>query len=198
MTDATVTKRALVIPGGRGGPYTPWCAYPADAAEYRGAEVEYLWWSRMDPGVGLAHLADDERGPWTEVDLKPAFEKYGPDRPLVIAKSLGTFASPLAADHETPAVWLTPLLTSPWVVAGLRRATAPFLLVGGTGDPSWNPELARELTPWVHEIPGADHGFYVPGPLSGSLAAMAGIVEAVETFLDETVWPARERPVRPR
>jgi len=38
VTDATVTKRALIIPGSLGGPYTPWCMYPADAAEYRGAE----------------------------------------------------------------------------------------------------------------------------------------------------------------
>ncbi|GIG63785.1 alpha/beta fold hydrolase [Phytomonospora endophytica] len=189
MTDATVTKRALIIPGGRGGPYTPWCLYPADAAESRGADVDYMWWSRMDPGVGLTHLEGDERGPWTDVDLAPAFATHGPAKSLVIAKSLGSFATGFAAEHGNPAVWLTPLLISPRIVDGLRRATAPFLLIGGTGDRSWNSALARELTPYVHEIPDADHGFYVPGGLGESLKVMGGIVAAVENFLDETVWP---------
>lgn len=189
VTDATVTKRALIIPGGRGGPYTPWCMYPADAAEARGAEIDMLWWSRMDPGVGLIGPEGDDRGTWTDTDLAPAFAKHGPAKSLVIAKSLGTFATGFAAEHGNPAVWLTPLLISPRVVDGLRRATAPFLLVGGTGDHSWNPDLARELTPFVHEIPDADHGFYVPGGLGETLKALAGIVAAVETFLDEVVWP---------
>ena len=53
---------------------------------------------------------------------------------VLIGKSLGTYAAALAAERGLPAIWLTPLLTSDWVVDGLRRSTAPFLLVGGTAD----------------------------------------------------------------
>lgn len=63
----------------------------------------------------------------------------------------------------------------------------PMLLVGGTADRSWNAALARELSPRVHEVDGADHGLIVPGPLTASLAALAGVVAAVEGFLGE-VW----------
>jgi hypothetical protein len=88
-----------------------------------------------------------------------------------------------------PAVWLTPTLTTQWTVDALRRATAPLLLVGGTADPHWNGELARELTPHVLEVADADHGMYVPGPLAASAAVLGQVVTAVETFLDEVVWP---------
>lgn len=53
------------------------------------------------------------------------------------------------------------------MVAGLRAATEPYLLVGGTDDESWDGALARDLTPHVLEIEDADHGFYVPGRLAG-------------------------------
>ncbi|MGW4296911.1 hypothetical protein ACWEH1_28295 [Micromonospora chersina] len=36
-------------------------------------------------------------------------------RPLLIGRSLGTDAAAIAAQRSLPAVWLTPLLTLPWV-----------------------------------------------------------------------------------
>jgi hypothetical protein len=82
---------------------------------------------------------------------------------------------------------LTPVLTSDWVVSALRRCPAPFLLVGGTADKLWDSALARELSRYVLEVEGADHGMYVPGPLAGSAAVLGQVVTAVEEFLDE-VW----------
>ena len=55
-------------------------------------------------------------------------------------------------------IWLTPLLGDDECVAGLRRRTAPALLVGGSADPTWNGRLARELSDDVLELDGADHG----------------------------------------
>jgi hypothetical protein len=46
-----------------------------------------------------------------------------------------------------------------------------------------NSALARELTPHVLEVPDADHGMYVPGPLTDSIAVLAQMVVAVEDFL---------------
>jgi pimeloyl-ACP methyl ester carboxylesterase len=102
---------------------------------------------------------------------------------LLIGKSLGSHATGLAADRSLPAVWLTPLITAPWVADALARTTAPFLLVGGRADPSWDEDLARRLTPHVFSVEDADHGMYVPGPLTDSVAVLARVVVAVEVFL---------------
>jgi pimeloyl-ACP methyl ester carboxylesterase len=83
---------------------------------------------------------------------------------------------------------LTPLLVAQPVVEALRRATAPVLLVGGTADPAWVGPLARRLSPYVLEVPGADHGMYVPGPLARSAEVLGRVATAVEEFLDGTVW----------
>jgi hypothetical protein len=83
---------------------------------------------------------------------------YAGDVRLVIAKSLTTRVAGLAADRGWIGIWLTPLLGDAECVAGLRRRTAPALLVGGTADPTWNGRLARELSDDVLELDGADHG----------------------------------------
>ncbi|MGC5018724.1 alpha/beta hydrolase [Micromonospora sp. DT47] len=94
-------------------------------------------------------------------------------------------AAPLAADHGLRAVWLTPLLRLPEVVDALGRATAPFLLVGGTADTAWDGEVARRLTPHVLEIPDADHGMMVPGPLARSAEVLGRVCTAVEEFVQQ-------------
>ncbi|WP_320067230.1 hypothetical protein [Micromonospora sp. RTGN7] len=66
----------------------------------------------------------------------------------------------------------------------LARATAPFLLVGGTGDDSWDGAAARRLSPHVLEIGGADHALLVPGPLARSAEVLGRVCTAVERFLD--------------
>lgn len=117
---------------------------------------------------------------WVRAEVEPLLD----GSPLLIATSLGTNAARLAAERSLPAVWLTPVVTLPWVVAGMERATAPFLLVGGTADSYWDPAVARRLTPHVLEVDGADHGMLVPGPVSGSVAVLARVVAAMEEFLD--------------
>ena len=109
--------------------------------------------------------------------------------PLLIAKSLGTNAAMVAAERRLPAVWLTPILTVPWIPAALRRATTPFLLVGGTADPAWDGALARRLSTHVLEVEGADHGLQVPGPLVDSIAVLGRVVTVMEEFLGAIEWP---------
>ena len=82
---------------------------------------------------------------------------YAPDAQLVVAKSLTTLNTDVAAERSLRAIWLTPLLQVDDVVDGLRRRTAPALLVGGTEDETWNGTLARELSDDVLELDGADH-----------------------------------------
>jgi hypothetical protein len=53
----------------------------------------------------------------------------------------------------------------------------------------WDGALARRLTPHVLEIQDADHGMYVPGPLTASIGVLGRMVAAVQEFLDAIGWP---------
>jgi hypothetical protein len=175
---------AVVLPGRLYGPTAPLLAYAGDVAERRGATVHRLSWSAEPPKP-----FEPEVEAWVHGEVAPLLDSVG-GRPLLIGKSLGTNAAGLAASLGLPAVWLTPLLTVPWVVAAMERATAPMLLVGGTADPIWDGSVARRLSPHVLEVGGADHGMYVPGPLTDSVAVLGRVVVAVEEFLDTIGWPS--------
>jgi hypothetical protein len=189
----TSVRTAVVVPGRMFGPYTPLLMYAASAAEARGARVRSLHWTPppdLDPADGAAPRT---RAAWVHGQVRPVLDEVtetgGP--PLVIGKSLATYAATLTADRRLPAVWLTPLLTDAGVVEALRRASAPYLLVGGTADElAWDGDLARKLSPHVFEVDGADHGMFVPGPLAASATVLGLVATAVERFLDEVVWPA--------
>jgi hypothetical protein len=180
-------RTAVVVPGGSGGPATPLLGYAAEAAERRGARPYPVWWNR--PGEAMAMAASPaDRGPWVCGEVEPVLAGAG-RRPLLIGRSLGSNAAALAADRRLPAVWLNPMLTTGWVSAALERAEAPFLLVGGAADTEWwDGALARTLTPYVLEVPGADHRMMVPGPLSASAEILGLVATAVEEFLDAVVW----------
>lgn len=184
------SREAVILPGGMFGPHAPLLMYAGDAAARRGAQLTPVSWDEPDRPPTLT---PEERGLWVLSQLDRAVPSLrtpetGSPGTLLIGKSLGTHAAVVAAERGFPAVWLTPVLTSDWVVDGLRRATAPFLLVGGTDDSLWDPGLARELTPYVLEVEGADHGMYVPGRLATSATVLGQVATAVEDFL-EVVWP---------
>lgn len=167
------------------GPAAGLVLYVSAVPERRGADLHRLSWSQEPPA---APLDDPTIEDWVAAEVTPFLDGVG-GTPLVVAKSLGTFAAGLAADRSLPAVWLTPVLTVPDVPAALARATAPFLLVGGTADEVWDGALARELTPHVIEVARADHGMMVPGPVSASITVLGRVVESVDRFLEEIGWP---------
>ncbi|WP_433359325.1 alpha/beta hydrolase [Actinoplanes sp. CA-142083] len=169
---------AVVIPGRLFGPGAPLPMYTGDLAESRATVHRHEWTS----------TPQSDAGPWVRAQVTPLLDKLG-GRPLLIGKSLGTYAAAVAAERDLPAVWLTPLLHLPAVVDAMSRATAAFLLIGGTRDDSWDAQVARRLTPHVFQVQGADHGMYVPGPLTASIAVLAQVVEATAEFLDEIGWP---------
>ncbi|MFI7616115.1 hypothetical protein ACIBP6_33320 [Nonomuraea terrae] len=174
-------RSAVVIPGGRYGPQAGLLAYVGEAARRRDAAVELVSWRPPED------LVVAEATPWVSGQVTPLVE--GLDRPVLIGKSLGSFGAAVAADRRLAGIWLTPLLTVPACVAALRRASEPFLLVGGTADGFWDGALARELTPHVVEVDGADHGMQVPGPLRRTAEVLGDVTTAVEAFLDGVVWP---------
>jgi hypothetical protein len=183
---------ALVIPGGRFGPAAGLLMYAGLVADRRGATVHRHSWSQEPSGP-----FEPEIESWVCADVARVLDVVG-DSPLLIAKSLGTNAAALAAERVLPAVWLTPVLTVPWVASAMDRATAPFLLVGGTADPMWDGALARRLSPYVLEVEGADHGMQVPGPLVDTIAVLGRVVVEMEEFLSAVGWPSSSSSRRPR
>jgi hypothetical protein len=174
------------------GPYQPLLFYAGLAAKARGASVEPIDWqppSSLDPSV-----ADPPaRQAWVLEQVAPVVDRLA-GTPVLIGKSLGTYAAELAAQRGLPAIWYTPLLHEELVPASLRASSAPFLLIGGTADLAWDGALARSLTPYVCEIPDADHGMMVPAGLPASAAVLGEVTAAAERFLDEVVWRVRDHP----
>jgi len=168
--------RAVLIPGRGYDTRAPLFAYLHEALRRLGRDVHPVRW-QVPAGLSLV---DAER--WVGDEVAPVLDA---PTDLLVAKSLGTFAARSAADRGLRAVWLTPLLTQPQVLAALDRAPAPFLLVGGTADRAWDGDAARRLTPHVLEVPEADHSLLVPGPLARSAEVLGRVCTAVEEFVGQ-------------
>jgi pimeloyl-ACP methyl ester carboxylesterase len=119
---------------------------------------------------------------------------------LVVGKSLGTHALPLAVEHGLAGIWLTPLLSDQDQVEALQRAGAPTLVVGGTADPYGDHGFATELASrWspaaqgqgVVELPGADHSLEVPGDPQASVEVLGKLTDTIARFLDLVADPTR-------
>lgn len=174
---------ALILPGSGYSSDGPLLNYARMAATRRGATVSAVAWTGVDamPQLSTAEL---EREICAQV--RPHLDVLA--SPLIIGKSLGVRAAALAADRDLPAIWLTPVLCYPDGLAALRRASAPFLLIGGTADRLWDSDVAAALSDHVLEIDGADHNMLVPGPMTESALVLGRVVTAIENFLDNVVW----------
>ena len=104
----------------------------------------------------------------------------------VIGKSLASGAAGLVADRGVPAVWLTPLLNERRVADDLSRAARPALLIGGSADEAWTPDVLADngLLQVVH-LEGLDHGLERPGDPMASLGALRAVTARIDEFLDE-------------
>ncbi|MEU7176562.1 alpha/beta hydrolase [Micromonospora tulbaghiae] len=167
-------RRAVLAPGRGYDTRGPLFVYIGEALRRLGFDVHEVTWR------SIGDLRLDSAPEWVAEQLDPVLDA-GVD--LLVGKSLGSFAAPLAVDRGIPAVWLTPLLTDPAVREPLGRATAPFLLAGGTADRVWDGAVARRLTPYVVEVADADHSMMVPGPLAASAEALGRVCTAVEEFV---------------
>ena len=170
---------AVILPGARYLPDAPLLWFAREAALAAGYDVMAVWDTY------------DRRGDaqqWVAERLTAALQQVPDLTPLLIAKSLTTLATGAAAERRLPAVWLTPLIAAAHpasgpVVAGLRAATAPALLVGGAADESWDPAIARAVPHGtVLEIADADHVLQVAGDIGRSLDALRTVATAVREF----------------
>jgi len=186
-TFTVMDKGMAFLPGASQGPWAPLLNYAWLAGcMARGAQPLHITWPEPYPDFTTA----EELGTWIAEKITPELDAFPVDRPVLVGKSMGAYAVGIAADRGLPAIWLTPRLDQAWIVTQLRRATAPYLLIGGTADQVWRRDVARELTKHVVEIPGANHGMVLENqPLARSAHILGEIATAYEQFLDEVVWP---------
>ena len=179
-------RPAILAPGGNNSVDVPLLMFAKLAVQRREGRTHPIKWEFAE---GRDFIAQRQQVVSQVEEAVDELRATTATAPLVIAKSLGSLAAPLAADRSLAAVWFTPLLTDEPTAAALRRATAPCLLIGGTADPFWNGQIARSLPAEVLEIEGADHAMIVPGRLAESAAALGQVITAVEDFLDHVIWP---------
>ncbi len=163
---------AVVLPGRGYTPARPLLHFTRSVLEFHGWTVREVWWR---PPVLSEYV------PWVREQAESALDTR-PVAELLIGKSLGSLAAPVAARRGLSAVWLTPLLSNAAVVDALAKATAPTLLVGGTADVLWDSTMAHGSGHQVFEVDDADHSMETSDP-----ARSAEIVRRYTVRLSEFV-----------
>ncbi|WP_226345916.1 hypothetical protein [Agilicoccus flavus] len=165
---------ATILPGRGYTPDGPLLHYTRRVLHDRGWTVREHWWER-----GAATTLDEARDEATDV-VKGA---HAHGLHLVVGKSLGSLAAPVVVDHGLPAIWLTPLLREDVVRAAILATLEPTLVVGGTGDASWDREVAAASHAQVHEVKGADHSLEIPGSSDDSVKILRRILRRIDDFV---------------
>lgn len=178
--EGTPVGTAVVVPGRGYPPAAPLTFFAGFALLQHGWSVRQVWW---DPP---AYESDAQTTDWVRRQVEPVLPVSG--RVLVVAKSLGTYAAPLAAERGLEAIWLTPLLRTPSLVDAIAANPACQLLVGGSADDlAWDARVARDLAERgcdVVGVPGADHAMMTPGDVVRGVEAHVDVLRAVDAFLD--------------
>lgn len=174
MHQGTNGRVAVLIPGRRYSPNHPLLYYARSVLETQGWSVEEVWWEEEDFASEEAVIKKATR----------TLEKVAHNNPLVVGKSLGSLLLPYVVQRGWPAIWLTPLLNEPDLIAALKNAKAKTLLVGGTADDSWDSDVAKASGQQVLELPGAHHGLEISGDPVASVELLKEIVAAMTLFVE--------------
>lgn len=164
---------ALLLPGRMYTTDRPVLYFAGQVLLAQGWSVEEVWWKPEDL---ISEEAVIKR-------VKEELDSVASSSPLVVGKSLGSLALPMVAERGWPAIWLTPLLDRPDLVAALETITAKTLLVGGTADEVWDSKVAKASGVQVLEMPGADHGLEIPGNPSASVELLKELVDTMTVFI---------------
>jgi len=169
---------AVLVPGRGYPPMAPLLFFAGFTLVEHGWRVEHHWW---DPP---AYESDEQTLAWVRGEVEAALPASG--RVLVVGKSLGTLAAPVAAERGLPAAWLTPVLDLPAVADAIAANPAPQLLVGGAADELWVGDTVRRLageTREALEVPDADHVLMVPGDAVRGVEAHVDAIRALDGWL---------------
>jgi pimeloyl-ACP methyl ester carboxylesterase len=175
---------AFLIPGHVYSAERPLLHFAGAVFRKHGWTTQEVWWPeppRERDGRDLSDWFTELRS-YVHTRVGRILDGETAPKVALVGKSMGAFAAALAADRGLPGIWLTPVLRDTEVADDLRRCAAPFLLVGGTADPSWDSEVARSLDPACHQVEGADHGLETGDPVHS-----AAILHRLTIAMDEFV-----------
>jgi hypothetical protein len=156
------------------------------------SQAPLLWFAREAAlAGGWSVLEVSERAPsdqepfeWIVDRAESAVGAASATQVVMIGKSLGSAAAPLATKRALPAVWLTPLLTRPEVIAALGATDLPTLVIGSPSDQTWgNGELPENEALEVMELDGLDHSLQIEGDPLGSIDVLRDVTEQISDFL---------------
>lgn len=169
---------AVLLPGQTYPTTMPLLTFAGHAVRQRGWRVRAVSW--IAPELDPTSTID-----WVGTQLELAIGDYeGPV--LVVGKSLGTCGADYASQRGWPAIWLTPLLHMPEVVAAMTRNPGRQLLVGGTQDPAWDVDTAHKISSDVLQVEGADHGMFTHDAVR-SAEFHVDVTRAIAQWLDVVV-----------
>jgi hypothetical protein len=165
----------VLLPGMQYSTQAPLLWFAREVAAARG-------WSALEVLDSLPEGA--EPFGWARDRARRALDHVEADDVVVVGKSLASAAAGLVADRVLPAVWLTPLLNEARVIDHLSRAPRPALLIGGTADEAWVPDvLADSGLLHVVSLDGLDHSLQRPGDPAASLDALRVVATRIDLFL---------------
>jgi hypothetical protein len=180
------SRLAVVLPGRRGGWITAAVYYPVLALLDGGFDALCLEESVYSGTLDPARLRADA------IAAIRAGMAAGEYRQVVlVGKSLGTLVmgeliTSDAGFAGAPSVWLTPLLEHDRVAAALKRLDTPGLIVIGSEDPQYDPDLLSEMESRGHRVlvlSRAHHGLAIDGDALGSAEIPGELVRAVLDYL---------------
>jgi pimeloyl-ACP methyl ester carboxylesterase len=157
------------------------------------SQAPLLWFAReVAEAAGWSVLEVSERAPagqepfeWILERAESALNATSATQVTLVGKSLGSAVAPLATQRALPAVWLTPLLIRPEVLAALGATDRPTLIVGSPADPSWgNGELPENEALEVLELDDLDHSLQREGDPLGSIDVLRTVAERVASFFE--------------
>jgi hypothetical protein len=167
---------AVVLPGVRYFSQAPLLWFAREAALAGG-------WSVLE--VSERAPSDQEPFEWIVDRAESAVNAASATQVVMIGKSLGSAAAPLATKRALPAVWLTPLLTRPEVIAALGATDMPTLVIGSPADQTWgNGELPENEALEVMELDGLDHSLQIEGDPLGSIDVLRDVTAGIADFLE--------------
>ncbi|GIE78627.1 hypothetical protein Aph02nite_45770 [Actinoplanes philippinensis] len=176
---------ALLIPGGEYSAERPLLHFARAVFMRHGWTTQAVWWPQQPPqreGQALRSWFTQLRS-FVHGHVSRALDAETAPKIALVGKSMGAFAASVAADRSVPGIWLTPVLRDTDVPEDLRRNSAPFLLVGGTADPSWDTEVARGVGRPFFEAPGADHGLETTDDPVNSADILRRVTAAMDEFV---------------
>ena len=193
--DSPGDRLTVLMPGYAYSVEMPIFYYLEQAALEAGSTVlRVLTDYSRSPGFAAADDATQAR--WLTHDLTATIDAVRSGRVFdsvtLIGKSMGTIAmaglDPVTIAGQTAPrlVWLTPLLRDPAVLAAIKVASRPGLIVIGTGDGHYDAALLDGLATRPHLSRslhhGADHSLDLPGDIDGSIATLRDVIADVRSF----------------